>query len=482
MSKKITTNYIYNLAYKILTLIVPLITTPYLSRVLGAEGIGIFHYCMSIVTYFTYAGNLGTPLFGKREIATIRDNHEQRNQVFSDIVFMECGLIILSLLLYLAVIPFFHNYETMFLICAVGILANIFDINWLYAGLEEFPRIVFRNVIVKTISVLSIFMFVRQKNDLYIYAICMMLSNLLGNLWLFIGARKYVKLVKPKLKNIPRYLKSSTVLMLPTLVTVLYASIDKTMIGALSNSISEVGYYEQSQKIITMSIAVVTSLGAVLMPRLSALFAGNDIEGIKKYVYNSLMFCIFISLPMAFGLATISDNLVPWFFGPGFEKVVKILLIFSPMLVFMGTSDLIGTQLLISTRNEKKLLTVNIIAVLVNCCLNFLLIPKYFSIGAAIATVVSEGIKTLIFLIVERTYLSLRLMAYFIKCCLVSAVMADTILILNKHIFVSPVMINTVLLITIGATVYMVIMLVTKDPMMLRTIGMLKNKLRRSRQ
>ncbi len=482
MSKKITTNYIYNLAYKILTLIVPLITTPYLSRVLGADGIGIFSYCMSIVTYFTYAGNLGTPVFAKREIATARDNHEQRNQIFSDIVIMQCGLIILSLMLYLFVTPFFHRYETMFIICAVGIVANIFDINWLYAGLEEFPRIVFRNVIVKTISVFCIFTFVRHKNDLYIYAICMMLSNLLGNLWLFIGARKYVKFVKPKLKNMPGYLKSSTVLMLPTLVTVLYASIDKTMIGTLSNSISEVGYYEQSQKIITMSIAVVTSLGAVLMPRLSALFAGNDTDGIKKYVNLSLLFCIFISLPMAFGLATISGNLVPWFFGPGFEKVVKLLAVFSPMLVFMGVSNLIGTQLLISTRNEKTLLIVIIISVLINCLINFLLIPKYYSLGAAVATVVSEGVKTLIYLYLGRTYLSLKELAYFLKCSLVSAIMSVTILILNKYVFVSPVIINTILLILIGFAVYMVIMIVTKDPMMIRTVGMLKKRFGRVRQ
>ena len=482
MNKKITTNYIYNLAYKILTLIVPLITTPYLSRVLGADGIGIFHYCMSIVTYFTYAGNLGTPLHGQREIAAVRDNHEQRNQIFSDIVLLQCGLILLSLLLYLAVVPFFHRYETMFIICAVGILANIFDINWLYAGLEEFPRIVFRNVIVKTISVLSIFIFVRQKSDLYIYAICMMLSNLLGNIWLFIGSRKYVKLVKPKFKNMPGYLKSSTVLMLPTLVTVLYASIDKTMIGTLSNSISEVGYYEQSQKIITMSIAVVTSLGAVLMPRLSALFAGNDTDGIKKYVNISISFCIFISLPMAFGLATISGNLVPWFFGPGFEKVENLLIIFSPMLVFMGVSNLIGTQLLISTRHEKTLLKVIIASVLVNCFLNYLLIPKYFSIGAAIATVVSEGMKTLIYLVLGRTYLSLEELAYLFKCCLVSAIMSAAILVLNKFVFTSPIIINTVLLIMIGIAVYMVIMLATKDPMMFRAIGMLKKRLKRSRQ
>lgn len=481
MSKKISTNYIYNLAYKILTLIVPLITTPYLSRVLGADGIGIFGYCMSIVTYFTYAGNLGTPLFGKREIASARDNRELRNQIFSDIVIMECGLIMISLFLYLIVIQFFHRYETMFLICAVGILANIFDINWLYAGLEEFPRIVFRNVIVKTISVCSIFIFVRHKNDLYIYAICMMLSNLLGNLWLFIGSRKYVKLVKPKFKNMPKYLKTSTILMLPTLVTVLYASIDKTMLEALSNSISEVGYYEQSQKIITMSIAVVTSLGAVLMPRLSALFVGNDIEGMKNHVKNSFLFCVFISLPMAFGLATISANLVPWFFGPGFEKIVALLAVFSPMLVFMGVSDLIGTQLLISTKNEKRLLLVNILGVLINCCFNLLLIPKYFSIGAAIATVVSEGIKTLIFIFIERSYLSIKILPYLIKCCIVSVIMSATILLLNRYVFASPVMINTVILISIGIAVYMLIMLVTKDPMLFRTLEFLKKRLKRSK-
>lgn len=309
-----------------------------------------------------------------------------------------------------------------------------------------------------------------------------MLSNLLGNLWLFIGSREYVKLVKPKFKNMPRYLKSSTVLMLPTLVTVLYASIDKTMIGTLSNSISEVGYYEQSQKIITMSIAVVTSLGAVLMPRLSALFAGNDTDGIKKYVNISISFCIFISLPMAFGLTTISGNLVPWFFGPGFEKVENLLIIFSPMLVFMGVSNLIGTQLLISTRHEKTLLKVIIASVLVNCFLNYLLIPKYFSIGAAIATVVSEGMKTLIYLVLGRTYLSLEELAYLFKCCLVSAIMSAAILVLNKVVFTSPIMINTVLLIMIGIAVYMVIMLATKDPMMIRAIGMLKKRLKRSRQ
>lgn len=466
MQKSITINYLANVAYNILVILVPLVTTPYISRVIGASGLGIYSYCLSISTYFIVCGTLGIPIYGKREIAYVRESQEEVDRTFSQLWMLQVIALAIALALYCAVVSIIGRYKTMFVMCGIGIFASIFDVSWVFAGLEEFPKIVGRNLITKVVSVAAIFVFVRDANDLYVYAGCIMFANVISNVWLFIYALRYARFVPQEISSLKRHIKPALILLLPSVVTTIYAVIDKTMLGAISGNIAEVGFYEQSQKIVSLCTALVTSLGLVLMPRLASLFAKADRDRITAYLGKSLKAICFLAMPMAFGLAAVSDNLVPWFYGPGFEKIIYLLRIFTPMLVFMGVSDLLGSQLLAATKRENTLLAINVSCVVLNLTLNWVLIPTLGAYGAATATLVSELLKLCVVLWVGRRMVAYKgVVAPITKYLASSILMAAVVRLLCTSVLGKSTIGNTLMLMLVGVVIYSACMALTKDEM-----------------
>lgn len=475
--KKVTVNYIFNMLYNIITLIVPLITTPYISRTIGAEGIGTYSYCLSISTYFIIMGTLGIPIYARREIAFIKDNKRKLNQIFSELLILQFVLLFFSIVIYLVVIYYFNQYFYMSLMCGVGIISSMFDVSWLLAGLEDFKRIVGRSLLIKVISVVAIFIFVNTKHDIYIYALCIMLANLFGNLWLFIYTLGRVKLIKVRIESLKRHIKPAFTMLLPSMITTIYPVIDKTMIGMLGGSMSEVGFYEQSQKIVTLTLTLVTSLGTVLMPRLASLFSDRNNYMIKEYLNHCIQIVLLISLPLMFGLLAIADNLVPWFYGGGFEKVTILLKIFSPIIFFIGISDLIGAQLLIAIKKESHLFRINLVSTIANCIINLLLIPFIGCFGAAIATVIAELFKMILSIKVSINYIKIReLMGYFLKIFLISMIMGSFVCLIGKNILVQCNMKHTLLLVGIGFLIYTILLIIVKDKTILNISKIIKSK------
>lgn len=465
--KKVSQNYIFNLAYNILILLLPLITTPYISRTVGPEGLGIYSYCLSISTYFIIAGTLGIPVYAKREIAFAREDKQQRDRLFSDLLFMQIALLTLFLLLYLVVAIIIGKYFYMFLACGVGILAAIFDVSWFMAGLEEFKTIVGKNLIVKLASVFAIFIFVKNSEDLYVYCLCLMLANLAGNIWIFIQVLRRVKLAKPHLSKLTRYTKPAIILLLPSMVVSVQAVIDKTMLGALASNMAEVGFYEQSQKIVTLSMALITSLGAVLLPRFAALFHAGQGRELRQYVNKAVSAVCFIALPLCIGCVVISNNLIPWFYGNGYEKIVTLLKIFAPMLFFMGMGDLIGTQIFVAMERERELFRINLLCTGINILGNLFLIPAYQCYGAALATVVSEATKCTLFFIKGREYIDYgRFGKTFLKYAVAAIVMGLAVKAAEHVLLPESSMLNTLLTVAIGGCVYGGVLLCVKDEFM----------------
>ena len=478
MSKKVATNYLLNLSYNILILVVPLITTPYISRTIGAEGIGIYTFCLSISTYFIVAGTIGIPLYGKRNIAFVKDNKKTLDLLFSELFTLQLLLLGSALIIYIIFSIIYHKYLYMFLACGLGIIAALFDVSWLYVGLEDFLKIVTRGVIFKIISVVTIFVFVKEESDLYLYAFCIMIANLVGNLWMVIESRKFAKYQRVKLNVCFKHIKPALILLLPNIVNTIYAVIDKTILGVIGSNMSEVGFYEQSQKIITLTLTVVTSLGTILMPRFATLFSERKNDEIKQYLIKGFKIISFIALPLSFGLFAISNSLVPWFYGDGFEKVAGLIRIFSPILFFMGISDLLGTQYLIAIKKEKELFIINCIACLINILFDFILIPFCQSYGAAFATLISEGMKATICIFFSKSQINGgNVIRSVLRYVVVSFLMLGIITCLYINVFSLSTIMNTLILIVIGAVFYFIMMFIVKDEIALIGLNIFKSKI-----
>lgn len=273
--QSITKNYLYNLFYQILIIIVPLFTTPYLSRVLGAEAIGIYSYTLSIATYFILFGSLGVAMYGQREIAYVQDDKEKRSKIFFEIVIMRFITLGISLLLFYFSFCTQGDYRVYYKILILEIVANSLDISWFFQGLEEFKKTVIRNTVVKLVSIICIFTFVKSANDLSKYFLIYVLSTLIGNISMWMYLPKYLKKIRRKELKILKHVKPTAVLFIPQLATQAYTVLDKTMIGAMVADKSEVGFYEQAQKMVKLLLTIATSLGTVMVPRMASTFASR---------------------------------------------------------------------------------------------------------------------------------------------------------------------------------------------------------------
>ena len=391
---KIAKNYIYNLAYQLLILVIPLITTPYVSRTLGAKGIGIFSYTNSIVQYFILFGCIGLNLYGQREIAYVQHDNEKKDTVFWELVVLRIITVSVALLVYTFTVAASGKYVGIFRIMSLDILASMVDISWLFQGMEEFKKIVVRNLIVKIISVILIFGFVKTATDLWLYILFQSGASILGNLSMWLYVPGLVKKRNFKSLNVSRHIKPTIVLFLPQIATSVYMVLDKTMIGLLTDSAEEVAYYEQAQRIVKLVLALATSLGTVMLPRVANLFKLKAEKKIKEYLNTSFRLTSFLAIPMLFGLIAISCNLVPWFFGEGYDRVIPNMMIISPILFFISWSNIIGMQYLLPTARQREYTA----SVIVGCCVNFILnllfISAFASIGASVATVIAEGSVT----------------------------------------------------------------------------------------
>ena len=246
--KNVAKNYLFNLFYQILIMIIPLITTPYLSRVLGAENIGIYGYTLSITTYFILFGSLGVAMYGQREIAYLQDKPKERAKAFYEILLMRFITLGVSLLVFYFSFCLRGEYKTYYLILIFEIIANSLDISWFFQGMEEFKKTVFRNTLVKFISVICIFLFVKTSSDLNKYFMIYVFSNFFGNLTLWLYLPKYSEKVKFRDLKIFKHLKPTIWLFIPQVATQIYTVLDKTMIGSIVVDKAEVGYMNKLKK------------------------------------------------------------------------------------------------------------------------------------------------------------------------------------------------------------------------------------------
>ena len=477
---KLIKNYIYNTLYQILILIAPLVTTPYVSRILGVTNIGIFQYSQSIATYFVLIGAVGTSLYGQREIAYLQDNPRERSITFWEIEIFRLVMVLACTVIYILAFCTHGKYPEIYTILTAEVLANALDISWFYMGMENFKLTVIRNTIIKLIGVVCVFLFVKKRTDLGIFTACMTFPILLGNASLWFSLKKY--LVKTGLTpsallgGIKKRLSPILILFFPQVAQEVYLVLDKTMIGVLGTSVDQVGYYSQAQKIVKVILAIVTSLGIVMLPAMSACFAKGDHERIKASIKNAFRFIYMLSFALMFGLIAITPRFVPVFFGDGYNPVINLMILISPILVIIATSNVIGKQYLLPT-NQQKAFTMSILAGAgTNFVLNMILIHFWDAVGASIATIIAELVVTGVQCWYVGKQLPLReCLASGIRYAVFGAIMllackGVDMLLPAGRIWAIAVMV------VVGMVVYGVELLITKDPMIEMGKGLLKKQ------
>lgn len=476
--RSVTKNYIYNMAYQILTLITPLITTPYVSRVLGATQIGKYSYTQSIVMYFILVGTIGISMYGQREIAYIQDEVEKRTKVFFEINILRAVTVTLALAVFVYACVFNGKYKLLYAIQVIDIVANMFDISWFFQGIEDFKRTVIRNMFVKLLCVTMIFVFVKKQEDLPLYVLCYSLSLILGNISLWFYIPKYIVKVKLDSKGVLSHLKPSIMLFIPQVAVQVYTVLDRTMLGKLAkeSAMQQVGYYEQSQKIVKLLITIITALGTVMLPRMANVYAKKDTKLLNEYMDKSFKYTYMLGIPLMLGLISVSKNFVPIFYGPGYEMVGTILICISPIIIFIGLSNVVGAQYQIPT-NKQFDYTLSVVAgAVVNFLMNLILIPRIGVMGAVLATVVAEFVVLFVHFYCVRKDLSV---AKSITCCYKYLIAGIIMFVGAFGVGFTPIdnnLIKVVLQVITGVILYFVPLLLMKEELLAMVIGKVLKK------
>lgn len=385
----VATNFVYNVAYQILCLIMPLVTSPYLSRVLGAEQLGVYSYTYSIAYYYVLFAMLGVNNYGNRCIARIRDNRAKLSKTFWSIYSLQAILTVLVSVLYLTYSICIADDVIVSLIWFPYVISAGLDINWFFFGLEEFKTTVARNFAVKLATFVLMFVVVKGQFALYAYCLLMSVSYLasVAVLWPFV--RRYVDFIVPSIDEVVLHLRPNLVLFVPVIAVSLYTVLDKVMLGAMS-SMEQSGFFNNALNIAQMPFTLIAALGTVMLPRASNLMAKGDSVTAGRYLGVSMWLALLLSSAFMFGLAGVADVFVPVFYGPGFDECEPLICVIVLEMPFMSWANVLRTQYLIPAGRDRAY-TVSVFAgAAVNIVVNILLIPAWGALGAAWGTTAAQ--------------------------------------------------------------------------------------------
>lgn len=382
-------NFAYQMMYEVLALIVPLITSPYIARTIGAEGLGIYSYSYSVAYYFVLFSMLGLKNYGSRAIAQTRDDPIQLNETFSSLLAVHVLVSILCCFVYAGYVISLGKERTYALIQSAYVLSGFFDISWFYFGIEKVKLTAMQSTIIKVLNVICIFIFVRGANDLWKYCVIMAMGTLLGQLILWLPLGRYVRIVRIDAHSVSRHIKPLLILFIPAIAVSLYKYMDKIMIGSLNSKI-QLGLYENAEKVINIPITVIAAFGTVMLPRMSNLLCFSDRSVAKRYICISMRYVMCLAFALAFGLAGVGKVFAPVFWGSEFQSAGVIIMGLAITMPFLAFANVIRTQFLIPMERDRQYLNSVITGALINLIINWILIPSMGAIGATIGTIAAE--------------------------------------------------------------------------------------------
>ena len=383
---KVIKNYLYNLSYQILTIILPIITVPYVTRIFTSEALGNYVFYNSIVSYFSLFAMLGIGVYGTKQIAAASDV----SSTFWNIYAIQLIASILSIFVYIIVVFSIPQMEGIVpLIVGITLFANMMDISWLFSGKEDFKKITIRNVVIRVIGVISIFTFVKSSDDLYLYVFLIVIFDFLGQFVMWVPAKKFIKRPSFNTRIMKKNLHPIVLLFLPQVAISLYVVLDRTLLGLLG-SYSDVGIYEQGQKLVSILLKVVSSLGVVMLPRVANLLSERRDKEAQNMVKFSFILYNLIIFPMMFGLIAVNEVFVELFLGKDFQDVKYVLYITTINIMLVGWTNILGHQVLVVRNKNKEFMLSTTIPAFVSVAVNIAVIPFFGYIGASITSVVVE--------------------------------------------------------------------------------------------
>lgn len=462
MEKNLKKNFIMNFIKILINLLFPLITFPYISRILLPEGIGRVAFVQSINNYFLLFINLGIPLYGIREIARVRNNGLEKSKVFSEILFLNIFTTIIGITFYFIFyqLNMITDDREIFLIFSVVLLFNFLSVDWFFQGIEDYKYITVRTIIVKIISFIFLIIFVKEKSDICKYAIIVVFSLIGSNFFNIIRALKLVKLELKGL-NIKRHLKGILIIFSMNLAISIYTNLDSVMLGSYGSKYA-LGIYSAASKMIHLILGIITSLGAVLLPRISNYISEKKEEEIKIILEKTFSFLIALIIPSIIGLYFTGNEIIRLFAGKEYIEAVITLKILSLIILFIGFSNFVGIQILYPRGEEKKVFYSVLIGAIVNFSLNLFLIPKYLQNGAAIATCIAEFMVIVVQIYLGNKYLNFKIFnlnnfKFIISSCIMG------VLLYFIQDFKVNILMSLIIKIILGSGSYILVLLILKE-------------------
>lgn len=476
MQKSLAKNSIYNIIYTVANILFPFATSIYVSRILLPVGVGKVASAQNIASYFITVAALGLPSYGVREFAKIREKKDKRNKLFTELLFFNIISTTLAVIGYFWLVfanGGFNGEWFLYSACGLAIAFNYLNIDWMYQGLEEYGYITERSLLIKGISLLALFLFVKTKQDYIAYALISSLAT--GGNYIFnvIHARKFVSIDLSKVE-LKKHIKPILLIACIIFLSSIYNKIDVTMLNILATDES-VGYYTYAQKTVNMVLTMANAVTAALLPRLSYYY-DNDREGFYRLLDKGFQVLCFMTLPLAVGMALVAPQAVEFLYGEAFEPAVLTIRLMCPLILIKGFGDLFCYQLVYSTKSEKIILPASASASVINIITNAALIPALLQNGAVIASVFSELVTNAVQFIYMKKKVKFTInMKALTKGLISTAVMTLSVCIIMQ--FKLPNTIGLILEILCGVIAYTVVNLVMKNTLIFEIVNKVKGKI-----
>lgn len=477
--KSIGRNYIYNLTLTALNLAFPLITASYLSYILGAENIGKVNYATSIVNWFIIFASFGIPRYGIRAIARSRDSKQKLSEAFWNLIIIQGVLTLVSTIIYIGVVLSIGRFEIeikLHLLMVLMLILNAFSLDWFYQGIEEYGYITVRSIVFKVVSVLLMFTLIKERDDYIIYALINIIGLSLNNILNFVHSYKFIEWKTYKLK-IGYYIKELKVYFITTLVIALYGSLDQLFIGSISPQ--ELAYYVRSKTLLGVGTSITNSVITVLIPR-SAYLIENNYSQYKKIIQQSINYIYLLGIPCVVGVLLLAQEAMLFLGGEEFLPATASLQIISILIVITAIGTWQVNQILIPYREEALALKIQTGAAIFSIILNFLLIPKYSYIGAAVTWTLTESLLVVVegmfikkkFPDIKIRYMNASMMKY-----LISALLMGIVIVMIK-IKISQTLLVIIGSVVVGPIIYFGSILLLKDKLVVNMISPTCNKIK----
>ena len=475
--KSFKKNYFYNLIFTFLNMIFPLLTAPYLSRVLGVENIGRVNYAVTIVNWFIVFSSFGIPRYGLREIARKRNDRKDLSCCFWNLINIQIFFSIIAMLAYLILIlnsSIFKSDLLLYLIMVIQIFLNIFSIDWFFYGIEEYGYITLRNFIIKLLSILFMYIMIKSSKDYILYAFLNIIGLSLNNILNFVHAKKYID-KKPKNFSYIHYIKELRIYFFTTLIISLYTQFDQVIIGIISQK--DLAYYIRSKTFYSIANGIVNSIICVLVPRMTYL-AYSNYEEYRVMLKKSIMYIYLLAIPCTVGLFILSEELMVLFGGNEFLPASNCLKLLSFQIIIISINTFLGQQVFLPNRLEHITFKFQCAVAIISLILNMILIPRYSYMGAAIAWILAELLLMIIEIIYIKLFLSDLRVNYINFSSLkyiISSIIMGSILVLLKNIKIG-LLTKIILIVFVGTIIYFILLIIMKEDTLLNSIKQIKNR------